>query len=100
MQKFFAMTLAIVLSGMVVEAHAEEEVDCKAFSEMAGNVMEGRQVGVPMSKMMGVLGDTELGEELVISAYEVPKFSTPEYIQDTEQEFEDAWYMRCIKSIR
>lgn len=62
--------------------------------------MDGRQAGYPMSEMMGIMEGNQVGEELVISAYEIPKFSTPEYIQDAEQEFEDAWYMRCIKAER
>jgi len=100
MQKFFAMTLAIVLSGMVVEAHAEGGVDCESISKLGATVMSARQAGVPMSKMLPLMKGNSVGEDMVIAAYETPKFSTKEYRVKAEMEFEDEWYLQCVKIAR
>lgn len=77
---------------------------CKSAAELAHSIMTGRQNGVPMSKMMEVesaMDDRAAGKVtrlMVISAYDRPRYSSPEYIEREIQDFENEMYLQCIQA--
>lgn len=82
---------------------AEDQVDwretCDGFSEHAELIMQARQLGISMAEAMGKT-DSKVHEEMIIAAYEKPRYSTDRMQQKAIEDFRDHWYLRCAKSIR
>jgi hypothetical protein len=86
-------------SEQINQKELEERKRCDLIGQIAEAVMERRQEGVSMSKMMGVpykAGDA-LVESLVIAAYDSPRFHTKEMQERSVQEFRDRAYLQCAK---
>lgn len=73
---------------------------CDQTSSTAEIVMRKRQAGVSMKKMMEVTANEppgSIGEALVITAYESPRYYTKEMQERSVEEFRDEAYLRCVK---
>lgn len=89
-----AFVLGLTLAGPVAA--------CEGFGRLAEELMVARQMGVPMSRVMEVAEaawgdeDVNLLRQMVVLAYEVPRYATDEYqrraIEDYRNEVELACY--------
>jgi hypothetical protein len=79
-------------------ALAEDKPSCSDLAGLAQTIMEVRQNGVDMVKVMEVAGDTELYRQLIIMAYEQPKFDTARYKQERISEFKNMVYRECLQA--
>lgn len=99
MRKVVMVALAAaVVPGL--SAAAEWQEQCSNLSGLAETVMEKRQAGVAMSAMMEVAGDKALIQEVVVQAYETPRYSTRRVKRETVQDYRDEWYRYCAKAMR
>lgn len=88
-------------------AMSNEELSsrCKSMSELARIIMQKRQDGVPMSEIVEKVVNTtpqplqEVLRLTVISAYDKPRFNTPEIQQKTILDFENEAYLTCTKAV-
>ncbi len=98
--KTLLITLAICLF-MSAPSQAEEswQETCAAIGNFAETVMENRQAGVSMAKMME-LTDTELLQEIIINAYSSPRYSVERNKKREVADFRDRWYLECVKNVR
>ena len=77
---------------------------CKSMSELARIIMQKRQDGVSMSEIVEKVVNTthqplqEVLRLTVISAYDKPRFNTPEIQQKTILDFENEAYLTCTKA--
>lgn len=77
---------------------------CKSMSELASIIMQKRQEGVPMSEIVEKVVNTtpqplqEVLRLTAISAYDKPRFNTPEIQQKTILDFENEAYLTCTKA--
>lgn len=77
---------------------------CKSMSELARIIMQKRQDGVPMSEIVEKVVNTtpqplqEVLRLTVISAYDKPRYNTPEIQQKTILDFENESYLTCTKA--
>ena len=82
----------------------EDTKACAMYADMAKNIMEGRQGGISMAEMMEIAGKSDIikdiSEEMVIQAYEYPRYNTERYKRRTAEDFRDQWYLICIKARR
>jgi hypothetical protein len=85
---------------------AEKELEktlrklCDLTSSTAETVMRKRQAGVSMTKMMEVTANEppgSIGESLVITAYDSPRYHTKEMQERSVEDFRDKAYLRCAK---
>jgi hypothetical protein len=87
-------------------SHAEWRETCEAMSGVAKAVMGARQSGAPMPEVMNVIkvNDNKIAkdfaEELIIMAYDRPRFDTQEYQQQMINNFTDSVYLQCVKALR
>ena len=90
-----AMGLSLNMS-----AHAEEvEMSfCEQFEDLSRSIMDNRQNGIPMSTQYNLV-DNELIRKVVVLAYKVPEYSSPEYQEDAVNKFGNAAFMQCIEKI-
>ncbi len=72
---------------------------CVGIGEFAATLMQNRQTGVPMSSIMARLpGDdpsTNAVRAIVISAYEVPRWGSPEFQANAIADFRNAIELQC-----
>lgn len=73
---------------------------CKSYADLAATVMEARQKGIAMSKLMATneSGDRII-EQFIIQAYDQPRMNVEENQQRMIRDFENDIYLACVKEI-
>jgi len=104
MKKIIATSISLLLF-IPLLSYAEEskKIDpievCSTFEELAGLIMEHRQLGTPMSKIMKILGSDKIGRKIVVDAYEETRFSTESYQKKSIENFKNKWFLSCFKGL-
>jgi hypothetical protein len=75
---------------------------CNSVGALSESIMSGRQHGVSMSKMMDSANPEirKLVEEIIIEAYDSPRYSTDAAQIRSIEEFRNEVYLQCAKSTR
>lgn len=93
--------IAAALALSAASASAEDLDPCAYVGGFAEAIMLGRQNGAPMSQYMAAANqsmDKAVGgvvKELVIQAYQLPRFSTPQMQRRSIQEFRASAEVSC-----
>lgn len=109
MKKLILAVSVVVPSLMSVPASAQSGVvsECASFGELAAMVMNARQDGFKfqdvirsMENSVKDLDDDEkrMYKNIVIRAYNEPKYTTPEFKAEAVSSFEETHTMACINS--
>lgn len=72
---------------------------CTTMSEVAGRIMMVRQLGMPMSDAMSVVGGEKVFEDFVADAYSIHRRDTDEGRKQAVSDFKDRIYLRCFKEM-
>jgi hypothetical protein len=93
--------IAICFAAAGAHAVAEDSwrTLCEEVADLASTTMASRQSGAPMANVMSMSEDPSF-EDIVISAYERPRYTTQEHQQRAIQNFRDEWYLDCVKAAR
>ena len=78
---------------------AKKEELCNVIGQVAGQVMILRQKQIHASRAMKIAGDDKMMQMIVIEAYEQPVYRVKENQKRLIREYENKWYIECIKSI-
>jgi cytochrome b561 len=107
--------LASAALGLALSAHAQPgpspaetpanwHETCSIAAKFGHSTMRLRQYGSPMSGLMQMAREDSqalpFGEETVIAAFEVPRYSAREDMENAANEFRDATYLACAKRLR
>ena len=96
--KYLLITVGFIALGG--SASAATKVDlCNALEEMAMSIMEARQTNIPMSKIYEITKDNPITKSLTIAAYDLPRFSTEEYQQNSINDFGSKAFKSCISEV-
>ncbi len=99
--KMKKIVLTLTLAALSTSAFAAEpapmKATCPQIAELARLAMEARQIGAPLRTMMAGAEGTIMAD-ILIEAYGHPAYRTSEVQDRAIQEFEDRWYLKCIKS--
>lgn len=103
--KTLTIFLLMTVLGSNVHAATKQEL-CSAINQLAGSIMTSRQNGVPMEKAMTAMNSVsttdgkvqETINNMVMDAYQRPYYSSKELQQREVVEFQNRWYMQCLKS--
>lgn len=91
----------LTLIAVIGTAAAEEKQDvCVQVDALAQSVMEARQAGVQLSRMISIAKQTgtyDLIKPLIIAAYDRPQFNGEAYQRKAVNEFKNQVYLECIK---
>lgn len=74
--------------------------DCGPLADNAVSIMKARQAGMDMAKVMKAVEDTgnsSKARELVIQAYDSPRFATEKHQTRAVDDFRNDTYLACIK---
>ncbi len=96
--KKFLLAALITLFSATSHASNDDYVHeiCSLESDVAGLIMEARQYGVPMPKVMSQVSDSF--KHYVVSAYKDPRWSTEKRKQSSMGEASSNAYLRCFES--
>ena len=89
--KKIVLALTLSLSTSALATPMSEH--CPTIAEVARLTMDG----VPMRTLME-LDNTSLSVTIITEAYEHPAYSTQEFKDKVIQDFEDMWYLKCVKA--
>ena len=86
-----------IAMGLSLNVSAEEMSFCEQIEDLSRTIMDNRQSGIPMSTQYNLM-DNDFVQKVVVLAYKVPEFSSPEYQQDAVNKFGNAAFMQCIET--
>lgn len=99
MKKLIAAAIALAACAPAVASEELNSKDhCAQIHEVAEVVMEARQKGMPMPRLMSLSEGDALFESLVLEAYAAPRMSAPRNQQDLVNEFANDTYLQCMKA--
>jgi len=97
------MLIAVCFAGIsIAEESKTKEItmdDCKLLSELAGQIMDSRQKNIPMTNVVNIFPAGSPWIEIVIKAYEKPRMSVEENQQNMIQDFQNQFYLDCVKAV-
>ena len=94
MKKTILLAMALMSFNSVAD-----DADCSAFYELAENIMDARQSGVPMPKMLEMLDEYKhVTTPIVLSAYKMSRYRTERIKKEVVEEFATKWMLLCIES--
>lgn len=99
--KMFCAVALLNISGSVQADQTEVLMQlCENMGEFAENVMSARHRGVPMMQLIRVVQQdpnlAEIGQSIVIAAYQQPAMSTPQNQLRQRREFRNAVETACV----
>jgi hypothetical protein len=76
---------------------------CKSYSQLAAEIMRGRQGGVAMSASMDTADKSDPDQakiirRMIMEAYEKPRMSTEQNQQRMVTDFENDTYLSCVQA--
>jgi hypothetical protein len=100
--KMIISATLLVFSGELLASESGNDDYCLMINDMAGKMMEARQLGIPLAEMKKPLNalkgaEKDLFTDILISAYEKPRFNGEEIRKRYITEHQNDWYMNCIK---
>lgn len=72
---------------------------CGAIGDLAEEVMGAYTVGVPLEKALEATGGNQLITEIIMDAYDEPRYSSDEVIAETTFDFRNKWEHACFQMI-
>ena len=105
---FIGACISFTVLGLFASANASESEDeqkksmvelCASSANLAKTIMEVRQNGGEMFKLLEVANGDELAEKIVIAAFDEPLYSTEEYKKRAAREFSNEVMLICMKSV-
>ena len=91
--------LTAALLAVTGTAQANTEL-CTAVSKNAELIMQLRQSNAPISGVLEAVKEVELLVELVIKAYETPRYNSEEYKADAVTDFSNLVMVTCLQSLK
>ena len=89
---------ATLLSASTTAIAATPDEACDSFARLANVVMELRQAGQPMSKMMQIAKDP-MTRYIIIEAYDYPRFGTNSIAKTVIRDFSDRIHVECLRGM-
>lgn len=72
---------------------------CEFYAQMAQTIMNRRQSGVPMPKLINAFKSKEILKTITRGAYKEPRFKTPKMQRQAAENFRKQNYQACAKSL-
>ncbi len=80
-------------------AQSKTDERCSELAEFSNTVMQARQRGIEMQRLVQLSEGNELAIRIIIEAYEVPRYRTSEYQQNAATEFANKIQVTCYKAL-
>ena len=107
MKSIIAATIILATGITTAEANTlTGEQICPSVGQLAENIMNNRQLDMPMDKVMGIADAAEdeiakkMARALIIDAYTRPAFSSDEYRLRATAQFKNEMLLECYKAFK
>lgn len=107
MKSLIAATIILATGITTAEANSiTGEQICPSIGELAENIMNNRQLDLPMDKVMGIANAVEdeaakaMTRALIMDAYTRPAFSSGEYRLRATAQFKNEMLLECYKAFK
>lgn len=94
MFKTIATVLALSIAPVAATAATAQEA-CTIFGNSAELVMKARQQGVPLSKLMEISQGNSIVTGIVLEAYKISRYSSPDYQERAIKDFRNVVELAC-----
>lgn len=98
-----AVLLAAVLaSGALANGKGDPPAEadfCAELAVLAEALMQLRQMGGALQDALRIAGTDDLIREVVLSAWERPRFHTAENQRGEVERFRDTWHLGCVRGV-
>ena len=74
-----------------------EKNNCALFAQAAEVAMQSHQAGIPLSQVMEGTDGNKALRELIIMAYERPRYSSKKFQQEEVSRFRDQIHVECLR---
>lgn len=88
--------IALLLTTTISIAQASVSERCDALADLAESTMELRQAGIPLSKVLEIMGDETLYKTMTIQAYKQPVWRVEENKINAIAEYRNEWHLACL----
>ena len=95
--KILLLSCAFFCSSAYSNDQGSADEFCKSISEMARVIMEKRQQGFDIIKIIEIVEDDELAKQIVLDAYEERMNYTESMKLDSINRFANLWAVACIR---
>ena len=91
----FVMTMLV--PGFANAESSEADRICGKYANVAETAMKSHQVGRPLSDTLQGTGDNQFLREVILMAYEQPRYSSERYQQQAISKFRDKIHVKCLR---
>jgi hypothetical protein len=100
-----ALTVLMLTATPLAALTQEQTAVCTALGGLAQQIMEARQMGVPLSQMIAVLPPEEDQDatqamilRIVVNAYDAPRYSTDTYQRIAAMDYRNEIETMCFQA--
>jgi hypothetical protein len=93
------LTATMLALSLASWAQSKTDERCSELAEFSNTVMQARQRGIEMQRLVQLSEGNELAIRIIIEAYEVPRYRTSEYQQNAATEFANKIQVTCYKAL-
>jgi hypothetical protein len=93
------LTATMLTLSLTSWAQSKTDERCSELAEFSQTVMEARQRGIDMQRLIQLSQGNELAIRIIIEAYDVPRYRTSEYQQNAVTEFANKIQVTCYKAL-
>jgi len=91
--------IALIIAASQAQAFTPEQVErCRALGELAQTIMQRRQEGVSISKLLSV-SDEPFIQTMVIDAFDIPQMRTDANRADQANRYREQYEAACYRFI-
>lgn len=87
----------LALIGAPAFAQDDTTQHCALVGEIAGQTLEAYTIGVFLGDMIDIAAGDELLIEIIMDAYDEPRYSTDEVIDEAIFDFRNKWERDCFQ---
>lgn len=97
---------AAIICSALLTTTAQAQDFCTTIAKTATSIMQGRQIGVPMSNVMTLANQphftdvAKLLKSMVVEAYEQPRFSSKAHQDRAVTEFSNKQMLACMRATK
>ena len=98
------LLLASLLAASLTPFSANAAIACEDVASLAKTIMNVRQDGVSMAKLLGAINNSDdepvrdIGKAILMDAFEVPHYNGSELKKKEISDFENKWMLACLKN--
>lgn len=100
MKMHIVSALVAIMIAAPAAATDEGQATCDEISALAEAIMTARQSGVSLGQAMSIADGNGGVEEMVIKAWEIPRYSTAQVQRREIEDFRDQWHLVCVRLMR